>query len=71
MSGEILTINFYDDYNFYHNANFDFNTAATAVPNTLKTKGLLTGSVVKVLDNNNYLLSVNYYDRKKTLTANL
>ena len=62
---EVLSINYYDEYN---------NDLTTAVANpgttsfgvtiSTSTKSLPTGSKVKVLDTNNWITSVTYYDNK-------
>ena len=65
-------VNYYDDYNFrtltgFNNSNFPAGT--------INAKGLLTGSVITVLDSNAKLYSANYYDKKgrmiKDVSSNL
>ncbi len=68
---EVLTINYYDDYNFgipteiqlpsttYGRAIVNFNNN---IP--IKTKGLATGSKVKILDTNNWITTITGYEEK-------
>jgi RHS repeat-associated protein len=60
---EILTETFYDNYDFDING-FTYSFATTVpVAQSKRTKGITTGSRVKVLDGtNNFLVSVSYYD---------
>ncbi|MCF6168796.1 DUF6443 domain-containing protein [Lutibacter sp.] len=59
---ELLTISYYDDYNF------DAATNPSVVYGeniTIRTKGLATGSKVKVLDQiNKWIITTTYYDSK-------
>jgi len=64
---EVLTVNYYDDYDFDLAGTFNPNTNNSLIygiyPST-RTKGLATGSKVKVLTTNNWITTVNYYDEK-------
>ncbi len=60
---EVLTINYYDDY--------EFNTAGIIKPGTVygvgttdRTRSLATGSKVRVLGTNNWITTITYYDKK-------
>lgn len=63
---EVLTVNYYDNY--------DFDRAGSALPGsithefgealTTRTKGLATGTKVKVLGTSNWITTVNYYDTR-------
>ncbi|MCD8413737.1 DUF6443 domain-containing protein, partial [Tenacibaculum finnmarkense] len=60
---EVLTVNYYDDYTF--------NTLTTAtsanyygIPFTRNTKGLATGSKVKVLEEARWITTISHYDEK-------
>ncbi len=60
---EVLTINYYDDYNFGVPANPVNRTYTDSI--TTRTKGLATGSKVKVLgQTNNWITTTSYYDEK-------
>lgn len=60
--GEYLSINYYDDYNFYSNA-FGQPNGGTQVSSE-RTKGLSTGSRIKILGSGVMPLTVNYYDKE-------
>ncbi len=63
---EVLTVNYYDDYDFDIQAQTYDN--ALNIPKTLRTHGLLTGTMTEILDGSqSYLLTVNYYDEKERL----
>ncbi|MDP4240347.1 MAG: DUF6443 domain-containing protein, partial [Bacteroidota bacterium] len=63
-SYEVLTVNYYDTYSFDSNLP-TYQQALGNAANSIMTKGLLTGSKVKVLDGSNtWLTSVSYYDDK-------
>lgn len=59
---EVLTINYYDDYNF----DLDGGSLETAygVTPTTNVKGLATGSKVRVIDTSDWITTVSYYDDK-------
>ncbi|MBQ4820018.1 hypothetical protein J8M14_08080 [Aquimarina sp. MMG016] len=59
---KIYTINYYDNYTFDHNATKPGTTYGQEVNN--HTKGLSTGSKVRILGTNNWVTSVIYYDQK-------
>jgi RHS repeat-associated protein len=63
-NSQVYNISYYDDYNFDLQGQNYVNYGLNAVSNL--TKGKLTGSITKVLDGSvdNYLLTVNYYDKK-------
>ena len=64
---EVLTVNYYDDYNFDLAGTFNPNTNNTLIYGiypTTRTKGLATGTRVKVLTTSNWITTVNYYDEK-------
>ena len=59
---EIHTINYYDNYTFDHNV----TNPGTVYRQTVDTnaKGLVTGTKVRVLDTNDWITTVTYYDDK-------
>ena len=63
---EVLTVNYYDDYDF--DAMDDLTIAAESIysnrPFTDRTKTLATGSLVKVLDTDKWIVSITKYDKK-------
>ncbi|MGP1994270.1 DUF6443 domain-containing protein [Zobellia laminariae] len=69
---ELYTVNYYDDYNFLAsetNFNVPSSVFDAAVVNyndqePIKTKGLATGSKIKVLDQDSWITSVSGYDTK-------
>ena len=60
---EILTVNYYDDY-LFNRAGTNSSVTAYGITSTDKTKGLATGSKVKVLGTNKWITNVSYYDHK-------
>ena len=59
---KIFTINYYDDYVF---DKLQGNSEASyGITPTVSVKGLATGSKVRVLDTNDWITTVNYYDDK-------
>jgi RHS repeat-associated protein len=60
---EVLTVNYYDNYTFNRDG---ATTTVTAynVDSTLLLNGLITGSRIKVLEENEWITTVNYYDEK-------
>lgn len=61
----IYTINYYDDYNVNLPSGLN-NTITTSygITSTTNTKGLATVSKVRVLDTNNWITTVTFYDEK-------
>ncbi|MDQ0966809.1 RHS repeat-associated protein [Flavobacterium sp. W4I14] len=57
--GDVLTVNYYDDYGFADNS---FGPPSGEQAPAARTKGLLTGTKVKNLGTGTMLLTVNYYD---------
>ena len=57
--GDLLTVNYYDDYGFADNG---FGPPTGDQAPAVRTKGLLTGTKVKNLGTGAMLLTVNYYD---------
>ena len=57
--GNVLTVNYYDDYDFIENS---FGPPGTGQAPKERTKSLLTGTKVKNLGMGTMLLTVNYYD---------
>jgi RHS repeat-associated protein len=70
---ELLTVNYYDDYNF-DRAGAPTSVTVFGQTSTSATKGLATGSHVKVLETTNWTTGVTYYDAKaraiRTITNN-
>nr|WP_315248061.1 DUF6443 domain-containing protein [uncultured Flavobacterium sp.] len=63
----IFTINYYDDYVF--DLEGADATGSYHTP-TIKTKGLLTASKVRILGTNNWINNVNYYDNQGRIISN-
>lgn len=59
----ILTINYYDDYNF-NRAGTGTSVTAYGVSSVANPRGLQTGSRVRILGEDLFITSVNYYDGK-------
>jgi RHS repeat-associated protein len=70
---EILTVNYYDDYDFDQDGTDDYSfilpPAEYAVTSaSTRTQSLTTGAKVKILDNTNtFLTTTNWYDEKARL----
>ncbi len=60
---EVLTINYYDTYDFNLEGGTNPGTVFTEAIDT-RTKGLATGNKVKVLTTDDWIHTVNYYDEK-------
>ena len=67
---ELLTVTYYDDYDFNCNESKDYQytSDATNFPDnddnlTYRTKGLVTGTKTKVLGTSDWLYSVSFYDK--------
>ncbi|MFD2185156.1 DUF6443 domain-containing protein, partial [Aquimarina celericrescens] len=63
QNGEVLTINYYDDYGF-DTAGINDPGTVDGVGTTDRTQSLATGSKVKILDTNDWITTVTYYDTK-------
>ncbi len=66
LNAEVLTINYYDDYDFLASEGTFFNNPITVYgePITDRTKSLPTGTKVKTLDTSYWTTTVSYYDKK-------
>ena len=66
QNAEVFTINYYDDYEFLANEDALFNNPTTVYNAAItdRTKSLATASKVKVLETNDWITSVTYYDQK-------
>ncbi|WP_158596902.1 DUF6443 domain-containing protein [Aquimarina sp. BL5] len=60
---EILTVNYYDDYNFDIDGLSDPGTVY-GVDTSDRTKSLVTGSKIKVLGTDKWITTLTYYDQK-------
>ena len=60
---ELLTINYYDDYNFDRHG-MDKPTSVYSVATTDNVRSLATGTKVRVLGTNNWITTVTAYDNK-------
>jgi hypothetical protein len=74
LTYDVLTVSYFDNYDFADEALIqDEYEAVPGFTNTpaIKTRGMLTGHKVKILDNTNqYLYSVNFYNRDGELIQN-
>jgi RHS repeat-associated protein len=61
---ELYTINYYDSYNTNLSNTFSNPTTVFGQNVTTNTHRLPTGSLTRVLDTNDWITSVNYYDNK-------
>ncbi|TCP24242.1 RHS repeat-associated protein [Tenacibaculum skagerrakense] len=60
---EVFTVNYYDDYTF-NKAGAPINASSFGVDATTRLQGLATGAKIKVLNTNDWITSVTYYDEK-------
>jgi RHS repeat-associated protein len=60
---EVLTLNYYDNYSF-NRAGAATSVTAFEKSSTPLLKGLSTGSRIKVLETDNWITNVNYFDQK-------
>ena len=60
---EVLTINYYDNYTF-NRAGTGTSIVTNTTSSTTNVKTLATGTKVKVLDTNDWITTVTYYDEK-------
>ncbi len=65
-TGEVLTINYYDDYGFLASEDAVFNNPTTVYnePVSDRTKSLPTGTKVKILGTSYWTTTATYYDKK-------
>ena len=61
---EVLTVNYYDNYTFNRAGTGTSVSNVYGVNSITNVKGLATGTRVKVLDTNNWITTVNYFDEK-------
>ncbi len=61
---EVYTVNYYDNYTFNRAGTGTSVSNVYGITSTDKTKGLATGSKVKVLGTNKWITNVSYYDHK-------
>ena len=62
---EVLVVNYYDNYDFYRDPGIGTSVILlTNVTSSSNTKGLATGSKVKVLGTSNWIKTITYYDEK-------
>ncbi|WP_025741031.1 DUF6443 domain-containing protein [Aquimarina pacifica] len=66
QNAEVLTVNYYDSYEFLASEASVFETPSTiyGASISINTKSLATGSKVKVLETEDWITSVTYYDQK-------
>ncbi len=57
-----LTVNYYDNYDFDNNGTGDYTYTGSGVDSRIK--GFLTGSKVKVMDSEDWLVTALFYDNK-------
>ncbi|WP_437368388.1 DUF6443 domain-containing protein [Maribacter litoralis] len=60
---EVLIVNYYDDYDF-DNGVPGLTANSFGVTSTTRTKGLSTGSKIKVLDTDDWITNLTYYNEK-------
>ncbi|RED26113.1 RHS repeat-associated protein [Flavobacterium cutihirudinis] len=63
INTNILTINYYDNYNNFNLSGGVSETAYGTTPNT-NVKGLSTGSKIRILGTTNWITNISYYDAK-------
>jgi len=68
---ELLTVNFYDDYNFGGFGITPITGSVLGAQITNNVKGLNTGSKIKVLETNNWIYTISQYDEKARLIYNV
>lgn len=71
---EVLTVNYYDDYNFNRAGgptpqavNYTYANSSNNATITTRVKGLATGTKVKVIGNSTWITTVSYYDQRARL----
>ncbi|MFY7671033.1 DUF6443 domain-containing protein [Tenacibaculum sp. MEBiC06402] len=61
---EVLTVNYYDNYNFNRAGTGTSVSNVYGVNSITNVKGLATGSRVRILETNNWTTTVSYFDEK-------